>query len=87
MKLIDDDPTTKLGQSVPHVHVHILPRHVGDFPRNDEVYDLLEKQRLDLVHASSSKLSTPSADFSDERRPRSMDEMAKEAAILRKYFV
>lgn len=30
------------GQSVPHVHVHILPRTGGDFERNDDVYDQLE---------------------------------------------
>ena len=24
------------GQSVPHVHVHVLPRKAGDFERTDE---------------------------------------------------
>lgn len=33
----------KIGQSVPHVHVHILPRHPGDFEPVDQVYDALEK--------------------------------------------
>ncbi|XP_041458698.1 bis(5'-adenosyl)-triphosphatase-like [Lytechinus variegatus] len=27
------------GQSVWHVHVHILPRKQGDFKRNDDIYD------------------------------------------------
>eukprot|EP00976_Prorocentrum_cordatum_P070289 1179868-Prorocentrum_minimum.AAC.4 len=27
------------GQTVPHVHIHILPRKFGDFEKNDEVYD------------------------------------------------
>jgi bis(5'-adenosyl)-triphosphatase len=27
------------GQTVPHVHIHLLPRRAGDFERNDEVYD------------------------------------------------
>eukprot|EP00543_Licmophora_paradoxa_P005751 CAMPEP_0202451596 /NCGR_PEP_ID=MMETSP1360-20130828/9997_1 /ASSEMBLY_ACC=CAM_ASM_000848 /TAXON_ID=515479 /ORGANISM="Licmophora paradoxa, Strain CCMP2313" /LENGTH=168 /DNA_ID=CAMNT_0049070201 /DNA_START=206 /DNA_END=713 /DNA_ORIENTATION=+ len=31
------------GQSVPHVHVHLLPRLAGDFERNDDVYDELEQ--------------------------------------------
>ena len=29
------------GQTVPHVHIHLLPRRLGDFERNDEVYDLV----------------------------------------------
>ncbi|XP_048111779.1 bis(5'-adenosyl)-triphosphatase isoform X3 [Alosa alosa] len=27
------------GQTVKHVHVHVLPRKTGDFERNDSVYD------------------------------------------------
>lgn len=27
------------GQTVEHVHVHMLPRRTGDFPRNDDVYE------------------------------------------------
>lgn len=30
------------GQTVPHVHVHLLPRRQGDFARNDEVHERLE---------------------------------------------
>lgn len=30
------------GQTVDHVHVHILPRKVGDFVRNDDIYDQLQ---------------------------------------------
>ena len=30
------------GQTVEHVHVHILPRHVGDFANNDDIYDKLQ---------------------------------------------
>lgn len=26
------------GQSVEHVHVHILPRRQGDFAKNDDIY-------------------------------------------------
>ena len=33
------------GQSVPHVHVHILPRRAGDFKRNDDVHEAIEQQR------------------------------------------
>lgn len=27
------------GQTVEHVHVHILPRRPRDFPRNDDIYE------------------------------------------------
>ena len=30
------------GQSIPHLHVHILPRRVGDFADNDDVYRELQ---------------------------------------------
>ncbi|GBF95167.1 hypothetical protein Rsub_07880 [Raphidocelis subcapitata] len=31
------------GQTVPHVHVHVLPRRAGDFEPNDAVYGALEE--------------------------------------------
>uniref|UniRef100_A0A674EWU9 Bis(5'-adenosyl)-triphosphatase n=1 Tax=Salmo trutta TaxID=8032 RepID=A0A674EWU9_SALTR len=36
---IQDGP--EAGQTVKHVHVHVLPRKAGDFERNDNVYDEL----------------------------------------------
>jgi hypothetical protein len=27
------------GQTVPHVHIHVLPRKQGDFENNDEIYN------------------------------------------------
>lgn len=66
------------GQSVPHVHVHILPRKKTDVPTllrsNDEVYEKLDNQRLQ-------------EQFSDVgRRVRTWDEMAEEAIQLRQLF-
>ncbi|KAI8867623.1 HIT-like protein, partial [Ramicandelaber brevisporus] len=30
------------GQTVPHFHVHLIPRRTGDYPHNDDVYRDLE---------------------------------------------
>lgn len=39
------------GQSVPHVHIHIIPRKaVGDrFSQNDEIYPELEKHEVHML--------------------------------------
>ncbi|XP_038864794.1 bis(5'-adenosyl)-triphosphatase isoform X1 [Salvelinus fontinalis] len=67
---IQDGP--EAGQTVKHVHVHVLPRKAGDFERNDNVYDELQK------HDRESE-DVPS-------RWRTEGEMAAEASDLRKQF-
>jgi bis(5'-adenosyl)-triphosphatase len=86
------------GQSVPHVHVHILPRSAGDFERNDDVYHELEvwaprdaclndnsnsnstNNDDDTAAAAAMKLTVPE---DDQRRDRTREEMAQEAAMYR----
>ena len=71
------------GQSVPHVHVHILPRYVGDLERNDDIYDQLEAwaPRDDSNSREKPRLDVPE---DSERRDRTEDEMAEEAAIYKR---
>lgn len=38
---VQDGP--EAGQTVFHVHCHIMPRHVGDFPENDQIYGELNR--------------------------------------------
>lgn len=38
---LQDGPAA--GQTVPHVHVHVLPRRWGDFDPNDKVYDAIDE--------------------------------------------
>ncbi|KAL0369860.1 UNVERIFIED_CONTAM: Bifunctional bis(5'-adenosyl)-triphosphatase/adenylylsulfatase FHIT [Sesamum angustifolium] len=72
---IQDGP--KAGQTVPHVHIHILPRKSGDFENNDEIYEAIDSKEKEL----KQKL-----DLDKERKDRSMEEMAEEAAEYRKLF-
>ena len=36
------------GQSVPHVHWHILPRKEGDFENNDDIYRKLQADGTEI---------------------------------------
>lgn len=70
------------GQSVPHVHVHILPRTAGDYERNDDIYqDIQDWAPKDTFRPKrSSKLDVPD---DENRRDRSAEEMAAEALLYR----
>jgi bis(5'-adenosyl)-triphosphatase len=70
------------GQSVPHIHCHILPRRTGDFERNDDVYTHLENQKLDEAMSSQQVQIDPKA----ERKPRTIEKMAEESSVLRSLF-
>ncbi|XP_053153860.1 bis(5'-adenosyl)-triphosphatase-like, partial [Hemicordylus capensis] len=70
---VQDGP--EAGQTVKHVHVHILPRKAGDFSRNDNIYD--ELQRHDKEEEEEESPS----------KWRTEEEMAAEAASLKKYFL
>jgi bis(5'-adenosyl)-triphosphatase len=74
---VQDGPAA--GQTVPHVHVHILPRKRADFARNDDVYDALEQ----FDARPQSALVVPS---DVDRVDRTAAEMAAEADELRALF-
>ncbi|CAE1263837.1 NIT1 [Acanthosepion pharaonis] len=58
------------GQTIPHVHLHILPRRPGDFSNNDQIYE--------KIQANDENLGGTNL--------RSFEQMVKEASELRKYF-
>jgi bis(5'-adenosyl)-triphosphatase len=76
------------GQSVPHVHAHIIPRIKGDLNRPDEVYRLLESEDGDLgknyehKERDNERGKFPAVDADENRKPRSEEEMNKEAERL-----
>jgi bis(5'-adenosyl)-triphosphatase len=86
------------GQSVPHVHAHIIPRRKDDLEEKggtDAIYDMLESKDADLNKQLSEKERAARAELveeekkggfpavdNDARKPRSDDEMQKEAAWL-----
>lgn len=72
------------GQSVPHVHVHILPRSGGDFERNDDVYDALEAWAPTEAMAASKKPTDIEVPDDADRVDRTAQQMADEAAMYRK---
>ncbi|CAN6344238.1 unnamed protein product [Urochloa humidicola] len=72
---IQDGP--QAGQTVPHVHIHVIPRKKGDFEKNDEIYDAIDVKEREL----KEKL-----DLDIERKDRSMEEMAHEANEYRALF-
>ncbi|OCH87480.1 diadenosine hydrolase [Obba rivulosa] len=95
------------GQTVPHVHFHILPRRLqGDrFVNNDDVYPALERaegtlpQELGAVQTRRTTKTTDEersepmvpqgslrVDADEDRKPRTIEEMEKEAAWLRTFF-
>lgn len=59
------------GQTVQHVHVHILPRRAGDIPNNDDIYHELERHDKEVKPGDL----------------RSEEVMAAEASQLRQYFM
>lgn len=84
------------GQSVPHVHTHIIPRRRQDLEErggNDAIYDMLEgeegdvgkhlreKERSTQEEPGSSRPKFPKVDDA-KREPRSDAEMESEAQML-----
>lgn len=97
MKAAEQQDGVEAGQSVPHVHVHIIPRHRADFGGDkDAMYPALEQNESalrDTLHDSSEGVKagtkrkegfqTPK---DEDRVARSEEEMAKEAEWLAGYF-
>ncbi|GAC73731.1 diadenosine polyphosphate hydrolase and related proteins [Moesziomyces antarcticus T-34] len=77
------------GQTVPHLHVHVLPRKQGDITPNDLVYEHLEQWGFDtakLLKQSDNAESKFKVDADEDRKPRSKEAMRQEASFLGSIF-
>ncbi|WVQ79160.1 hypothetical protein IAT38_001256 [Cryptococcus sp. DSM 104549] len=83
------------GQSVPHVHIHIMPRHPTDYGgENDKIYPALEKAEGelhgDLAANEREGWGSGRAQWKEvkdeDRKARSLEEMEKEARWLAGFF-
>lgn len=75
------------GQSVPHVHVHIVPRKPSDFERNDDVYDAIDDFDARPVQDGNSNIPTTKKGLIVDdaaRKNRTQQDMADEAIEYRK---
>lgn len=87
---IQDGPLA--GQTVPHVHCHIIPRRLADLPNVDDVYARLNGKEGDLEWVFRTVLEAGRQDERmgrvDEERggPRSEAVMGEEARQLARLF-
>jgi bis(5'-adenosyl)-triphosphatase len=95
---LQDGP--QAGQTVPHVHVHVLPRVAGDFADNDDIYREVDasgekdgeredaRERGETSDGSSPKTQREGRRFDPdaERVARSSEVMAREAKQFRAIF-
>lgn len=72
------------GQSVPHVHCHVIPRTKGDPGEGDKVHEWLEGEEGNVgKHQKEAAKRAAEWAKDEERRPRSKEDMDKEARWLR----
>lgn len=87
------------GQTVPHVHFHLLPRKLAGDPfegHNDNIYPALESSEANLprdLMITDKKQRHPEAlavpikvDADGDRKPRSLEDMEKEAEWLKQFI-
>lgn len=70
------------GQTVPHVHIHIIPRKPGDLPNNDEIYHMIDKsdqKRQGEIENNASQRTFIDPQENDKGKCKTSEEMKGEA--------
>ncbi|TPX32648.1 hypothetical protein SmJEL517_g04288 [Synchytrium microbalum] len=80
---VQDGPSA--GQTVAHVHVHVIARRKGDYADNDRIYADMDKSEKDAAKELAKESKPQGVDFED-RKSRTQEEMAQESAKLRPFF-
>lgn len=75
------------GQSVPHVHAHVIPRKGGDMDKRgggDKIYEIMEGPEGDVGGELEKRRrgQRVKVDADEDRKPRSEEEMQREAEWL-----
>ncbi|KAF9150534.1 hypothetical protein BG015_007663 [Linnemannia schmuckeri] len=76
------------GQTVPHCHVHVIPRRLGDFVNNDDIYEKITANSSELLKHPEKVVAVLANTVggrgvdNEEREPRTEKEMAQEASRL-----
>ena len=72
------------GQSVPHLHAHIIPRRASDMPHTDDVYKEMDGPAGNIgQHLSGAQRGAfPAVDADEMRKARTKEEMENEAEWL-----
>lgn len=74
------------GQSVPHVHCHVIPRAKGDAGEGDKVHEWLEGEEGNVGGHQREFETRRATEWAndDQRKPRTKEEMDEEARWLRR---
>ncbi len=62
------------GQTIPHLHLHIIPRAKGDLPQPGDWYPLMEQNELEILDSESRRRLTEEEMGVIVRRLRMMSE-------------
>jgi bis(5'-adenosyl)-triphosphatase len=72
------------GQSVAHLHTHIIPRKSKDLPNTDDIYGQMdgEEGNVGKYLSDAERGHFPAVDADESRQPRSLQDMVREAQWL-----